>query len=154
MPTTAFKRVESEDDLSRLRLGDSVKARGVIAWSSLFFALLQSVCTFFAALDGLRVVIGVGALANVIAAGHVWDKFHTDSIRVPMVGLAVAGAVLNLAILRRVWRLRQHPAAQWRQAPVSARKMRMERVQLVLSLITIGLVLLEEMTHWRTFHRL
>jgi hypothetical protein len=130
------------------------RAQGVIAWSSFFFVLLQSVCTFFTALDGLRVVIGVGALASVVEAGKVWDRFHTNWIRVPMVGLALVGALLNLAVLRRVWRLRSRPSAQWRRVPVSARKMRMERVQFVLSVITLALILVEEIMHWRTFHRL
>jgi hypothetical protein len=42
-------------------------AQSAIAWSGFFFALLQSVCTFFAALDGLRLLIGIGSLA--VSAG-------------------------------------------------------------------------------------
>jgi len=116
------------------------------------FALLQSVCTFFAALDGLRLLIGAGALAAILQAGTFWDHFHTNWIRVPMVVLAFAGSVLNLLILRRIWRLRNHPAAQWRRVPMSPRKIRMERLQFVLSVITLALVGIEEVLHFRTFH--
>ncbi|HZD50042.1 MAG TPA: hypothetical protein VE178_14970 [Silvibacterium sp.] len=124
----------------------------VIAWYGFMFALLQSVCTFFTALDGLRLLIGAGALAAIFQAGTVWDHFHTNWIRVPMVVLAFAGSVLNLLILRRIWRLRTHPAAQWRTVPVSPRKIRMERFQFTLAVITLALIGIEEITHFRTFH--
>jgi hypothetical protein len=129
------------------------KAQGVIAWSSLLFAVLQSVCSFFVALDGLRLVIGVGALASVVGAGEQWDRLHTDWLRVPMVALALVGALLNLTVLLHVWHLRSRPSAQWRQRPLTPRKKRMERVQFALSLITLALVAVEEISHWRTFHR-
>ncbi len=50
---TAFKRA-----LSQLMPRENGSAQGVIAWSSFFFAVLQSICTFFAAVDGLRLVVG------------------------------------------------------------------------------------------------
>jgi len=127
--------------------------QAVIAWSGFLFALLQSVCTFFTALDGLRLLVGAGALAAILQAGTVWDHFHANWIRVPMVVLAFAGSVLNLLILRRIWRLRSRPAAQWRLVPPSPRKIRMERFQFALALITIFLIGIEEVTHFRTFHR-
>lgn len=123
-----------------------------IAWSSFAFAVLQSVCTFFTALSGLRLVVGIGAFAAMTQAGATWDRMHADWIRVPMVLLAVAGSVLNLLILRRIWRLRSLPASQWRQNKPSWRKIASERVQLALALITLVLVGLEEITHFRTFH--
>jgi len=128
------------------------RAQSGIVWSSFVFSVLQSVCTFFAALDGLRLLIGAGALVAITQAGIAWDRFHTDWIRIPMVGFALAGALLNLVILRRIRRLRSHPAAQWRLKPVRASKMRMERVQFILSWITLVLIGLEEITHFRTFH--
>jgi hypothetical protein len=153
MSTTPVKPIGPEAAPSRLTTIET-RTQGVIAWSSLFFVLLQSVCTFFAALDGLRVVIGVGALASVVQAGESWDKFHTDWVRLPMVAFALAGALLNLAILRRVRGLRNRPASQWRQQPVTSRKLRMERVQFVLAITTLVLIAVEEMTHIHTFHRL
>ena len=162
MPATSIKlpktaepqasKSETAKPESRLLPPQTADAQTVIAWSGFMFALLQSVCTFFAALDGLRLLIGAGALAAALQAGKVWDHFHTSWIRVPMVGLALAGSVVNLLILRRIWRLRNHPAAQWRQMPVSARKIRMEKVQFVLALITLALIGIEEIMHRRTFH--
>jgi fumarate reductase subunit C len=130
----------------------TAKVQSGIAWSSFVFSVLQSVCTFFAALDGLRLLIGAGALAAAAQAGARWDHFHKDWIRIPMVAFALAGALLNLAVLWQIRRLRNRPAAQWRQQPVPASKRRMERVQLVLSWITLVLIAVEEITHVRTFH--
>jgi hypothetical protein len=145
---------EAEDALSRVKPSETGKVQGVIAWSSLLFAVLQSVCSFFVALDGLRLVIGVGALASVAGAGEQWDRLHTDWVRVPMVALAVAGALLNLTVLLHVRHLRSRPSARWRQRPLTSRKIRMERVQLLLSVVTLVLVAVEEISHWHTFHRL
>jgi hypothetical protein len=154
MSSTSVRPIESEDTDSRRMLGKTGKTQGVIAWSSLFFVLLQSVCTFFTALDGLRVVIGAGALAGVVETGEMWDKFHADWLRVPMVGLALAGALLNLVMLRRIRRLRDRPAARWRQRPLAPQRLRRERVQFVLAILTLALIGIEEVTHWHTFHRL
>jgi hypothetical protein len=129
-------------------------ARKVIAWSSFFFALLQSVCTFFTALDGLRLVIGISSLAVGAAVGGAIDKLHADRIRVPMILLALAGSLLNLVVLWQVRRLRKRPASQWRQKPVSLRKLRMERVQFVLSVATLVLIALEEYFHFGLKHHL
>jgi hypothetical protein len=123
--------------------------RGVIAWSSLFFALLQSICTFFAALDGLRLVIGVGSLAMSAGVAAALDRFHADWVRIPMIGLALFGSLLNLAVLMQLRRLRSRPASQWRQMPLSPHKIRMERLQLVLSIATLILIGVEEYQHFR-----
>lgn len=128
-------------------------ARGVIAWSSFAFVLLQSVCTFFTALDGFRLLVGVGSLAAITQAGVAWDHLHGDWIRVPMMGVALVGASLNLVTLIHIRYLRNRPASQWRQKPLTLHKIRMERVQFVLSLVTLALIGVEELTHLRTFHK-
>jgi hypothetical protein len=124
----------------------------VIAWSSFLFALLQSLCTFFAAANGLRFAIGLGALAVGASIGKAMDWFHSDLIRLPMVGLALFGSMLNLLVLWQVRRLRARPAAAWRVRPVSARKMRMEWVQFGLSVVTLVLIAVEEYWHLKWHH--
>ena len=134
--------------------GKTGNAQGIIAWSSFFFALLQSICTFFAALDGLRLVIGVGSLAMSAWVGATLDRFHADWIRIPMVGLALLGSLLNLAILMQIRRLRNRPGSQWRQQVLSPSKLRMERVQMALSIVTLFLIGIEEYLHFRMCHHL
>ncbi len=120
-----------------------------IAASSLIFAALQSICAFFAAVDGLRLGIGIG-ISSLILASSTADKidsFHVDWLRVPMLALALTGSLLNLLVLWQVRRLRRNPAARWRQRPVSPRRLRMERVQLALSILTLALIAIEERQH-------
>jgi hypothetical protein len=140
----AFKRA-----LSQLTPAGNDSAQGVIVWSSFFFAVLQSICTFFAAVDGLRLVIGVGSLAVSAGIGTAMDRFHQDWIRVPMMVLALLGSSLNLMILMQIRHLRNRPASRWRQRPLSPSRIRMERVQMALSLATLVLIGVEEYLHLR-----
>jgi hypothetical protein len=151
MSTTSAKPPESGNQPSQ-PAGKDGKARGVIAWSSFFFALLQSICTFFAALNGLRVAIGVGSLALSAAVGSAIDRFHADWLRIPMIVLALLGSLLNLVVLWQIRRLRRRPASQWRQQPVSPGKIRMERLQMILSVATLVLIAVEEYWHIRWHH--
>ncbi len=121
--------------------------RGVIAWSSLAFAILQSVCTFFGALDGVRTLIGIGALVLAESTTKAIDGFHTDWLRAPMLGIAITGSMLNLLVLWQIRRLRSNPAARWRQKPVSPGKLRMERLQIAMAILTLVLVAIEERQH-------
>jgi hypothetical protein len=152
-PLTTDAKAQPETDAPDVLLPERAQSiQSGIVWSSFIFSVLQSVCTFFAGLAGLRLLIGAGALAAITQAGIVWDHFHTDWIRIPMVGFALGGSLLNLVILWQIRRLRNRPAAQWRRGSVPAPKLRMERVQFLLSWITLLLVGLEEITHFRTFH--
>jgi hypothetical protein len=122
-------------------------AQRTIAWSSFFFALLQSVCTFFATVNGFRLAIGMGSL--VVSAGVRTDigRWHQNWVRLSMLGLALLGSLLNLAVLMQIRYLRNRPASRWRQRPLSPHEIRMERVQLVLSLATLVLIGGEEYLH-------
>jgi len=127
---------------------NTVSVPGAVAWSSFLFALLQSICTFFAAANGLRFAVGLGSLVLSAGAGAMVDRFHADALRIPMVCLALAGSVLNLGILAQIRRLRRRGASQWRQQPLSPRKLRAERMQIVLSVATLVLVAVEEGLHY------
>jgi hypothetical protein len=123
--------------------------RGIrsLGGASLLMALLQSICTAVLTISGIRVAIGLTALA---AAGGVYAPargFHQDAIRIPMLVLAAAGAILNLAILAWIRHLRSRPSAQWRRREVTPRQRRSERWQVVLAIATLVLVGLETWTH-------
>jgi hypothetical protein len=123
-----------------------VNAR-IINWSALFFAALQSVCSAFIALNGVRVLIGVGAFAAASGALKLADRMHVDAIRIPMMLLALAGSLLNLVVLWQVWRLRRRPASAWRQQPVSKQKKTSEWLQFTLSILTLFLLAAEFVAH-------
>jgi len=119
----------------------------LVTGASLLFALLQSLCTAVLTISGIRVVIGLSALA---AAGGIYAPargFHQDAIRIPMLIIAAGGAVLNLAVIAWIRRLRNQPSAQWRRREPSPKERRSERLQIVLAVITLILVGLETWTH-------
>ncbi len=127
-----------------------------IGWSSLFMAFVQSVCTAFVALSGLHLLIGAAAFATATSIlGFADTHFHhINAIRIPMVLLALAGAIFNLVALWQVRRLRARPASAWRQKPVSKGKLGSERLQLALSLLTLVLLAVEEWYHLKITHGL
>src|ERR1700730_3911175 len=96
----------------------------VLNWSSIVFAVLQSACTAVIAISGVRVAIGL-----------------------PRMTLAFLGAILNLFVIWKVRNLRSKPAAQWRQQPVTKKKLNSERFQIALSVLTLLLRAPEWITH-------
>ncbi len=152
MSITPAEQMTSEDAPSPLVPREITRSQGAIAWSSFFFALLQSICGAVVAVNGLRLAIGIGSLALSTGAGAAIIRFHADWIRRPMMAVALLGSLLNLAIFLHVRYLRNRPASQWRRQAVSPRKLRMERLQLVLSLATLALLGIEEYLHFGFHH--
>ena len=124
-----------------------------IGWSSFFLALVQSVCTIFVALSGLRLLIGAAAFGAAVGVMKFADqRIHIDPVRIPMVVFALVGAVFNLAALWQVRRLRGRAASAWRQKIVSRSKFASENVQLALSVLTLILLAVESFYHLRNTH--
>jgi len=119
----------------------------LINWSAFFFAVLQSVCSAFIALNGVRLLIGVGAFAAASGALKLADRMHINAIRVPMMLLALAGSLLNLVVLWQVWRLRRRPASAWRQTAVPRQKIASEWFQFTLSVLTLLFLAAEFVAH-------
>lgn len=118
-----------------------------IGWSSFFFALLQSVCSAFVALSGLRLLIGAAAFGSALGLLKIADRLHMDAIRIPMMIIALLGAVFNLLALWQVRRLRARSASTWRQQSRSVKKRTSERVQLALSVLALVLLAFEYYFH-------
>lgn len=126
---------------------DNPKAMRVVTGASLFLALLQSACTAVLTISGIRVAIGLTALAAASGIYAPARGFHQDAIRIPMLWLAASGAILNLAVLAWIWRLRAQPSAQWRRRAIGTKEKRSERLQIALAILTLLLVGLEVWTH-------
>jgi heme/copper-type cytochrome/quinol oxidase subunit 2 len=112
----------------------------------MIMALLQSLCTAILAINGIRVAVGVAALAAGSIAAPILS-FHRDAIRIPMLSIAVVGAVVNLAVLAWVWHLRARPESQWRKQEITKKQRWSERLQVVMAITTLVLVALEVYTH-------
>src|SRR6266436_389292 len=149
-PTTEL--IQESPDPSKL--DPAVSAAGMspvnarlINWSAFLFAVLQSACSAFIALNGVRLLVGVGAFAAASGALKLADRMHIDAIRVPMMLLALTGSVLNLVVLWQVWRLRRRPASAWRRTAVPKRKLSSEWLQFTLSVVTLVLLAAEFVAH-------
>jgi hypothetical protein len=62
----------------------------IVGLTSFFFILLQSACTAVMAISGVRVVIGLGALAAAAGLNRPAGGFHADLIRIPMMAITLA----------------------------------------------------------------
>jgi hypothetical protein len=117
-----------------------------VSGAAVVMALLQSLCTAILTINGIRVGIGVTALAvSSIAAPLL--SFHRDAIRIPMLSIAVLGAVVNLLVLAWVWHLRARPESQWRKQPITKKQRWSERLQVAMAVATLLLVALEIHSH-------
>jgi ABC-type xylose transport system permease subunit len=114
---------------------------------SFLFVLLQSACTAVMAISGFRLLIGLSALAAASGVYGPARGFHQDAIRIPMMIVALVGALANLYSVWRVRSLRARPASGWRVRPVSSDKLRSERVQIGLAVLTLVLLAGEWVTH-------
>lgn len=130
-----------------VELEKTEKRSWLIAATSLAFILLQSACTAVMAISGVRVLIGLSALAAAAGLNRPASGFHQDAIRIPMMVLAVGGSLVNLYVIWRIRSLRARPASQWRTTPVSAKQRRNETLQIVLAIVTLVLVAAEYATH-------
>ena len=114
-----------------------------VGLTSLFFILLQSACTAFMAISGLRLLIGIGSLAAATAGMKFLATLHGAALRVPMELVAIAGSVVNLYAVRRVRKLRGRSASQWRMKPATVKQLRSESWQIGLAVLTLLLVAVE-----------
>jgi hypothetical protein len=119
----------------------------LLNWSGMVFTVLQSACTAVIAISGLRVAIGLSALAAAAGIHAPAHGFHQDAIRIPMMTLAFLGGVLNLYVIGKVRRLRSRSASHWRQQPLTKKKLNSERFQIALSIVTLLLLAAEWITH-------
>jgi hypothetical protein len=134
-------------NVKQLGFWGSAKQVRTIGWTSVLFALLQSLCTAVLTLSGIRVAIGLSALAAASGIYAPAKGWHQDAIRIPMLIAATLGAVLNLVLLAWIRHLRNRPSAQWRRREPSAKERRSTRLQIILAVVTLILVGLETWTH-------
>jgi hypothetical protein len=120
--------------------------------SAFVFALLQSLCPAVIGLSAVRVAIGAGALVFAAGTAAAIGTFHQALVRIPMMLFALVGATVNLFVIWHLRRLRKRPAAQWRVTPVTVKKLRSERLQIGLALLTYLCLITEWVTHIKLHH--
>jgi hypothetical protein len=135
----------NRDDLAKTELIE--KRTNQLTWPALIFAVLQSICTALIAASGVQFAVGLSGLITAIVMSSPAQAFHRDVIRLPMLLFAVASAGVNLLLVFQARRLRNRPSAQWRSRPLTSSKRRVEGRQIIISIVTLVLVVLELMAH-------
>ena len=135
-----------------LEMEEQAKPNWLVTMTSLGFIVLQSACTAVMAISGVRVVIGLSALAAAAGVPHPARGFHQDAIRIPMMIIAVVGSLVNLYVIWRIRSLRNRPASQWRITPPTSKTLWSERFQIALAIVTLVLVTAEATTHHIIHH--
>ena len=125
----------------------------MLGCSSLFLAILESICAAAVALSGARVLLGMSSLIAAGAAGPALG-FHREAIRVPVLCASAIMALLNLLLLWNENRIRRNPAAQWRLQPLTQKQRRQRFIQLATSIGALLLILAEVVSHPWFHHEL
>ena len=124
------------------------KRTRLVSMTSLIFIVLQSACTAVIAISGIRVAIGLSALAEATIGIHApASGFHRDVIRIPMMIAATIGSLITLYVIWRIRTLRARPSSQWRMQAVTPKQRRSEFFQIALAIITLVLVAAEWIDH-------
>jgi hypothetical protein len=144
--STPEQNLPGGEDYSAQSASLSARLR-ILGWSGILFAFLQSACTAVIAISGVRVALGLSALAAAAGIHAPAKGFHQDAIRVPMMLFAFFGSLINLFVIWKIRRLRSKPASQWRQKLITAKKLNSERLQIALSILTLVLLAAEWITH-------
>ncbi len=111
--------------------------------SALTFAVIEGVCAGLVLLKGVALFSGLIAL--MAAGASSW--MHSDPVRVPLMVLAGAAALLNLYVIGNGWRLRRSPAAAWRVRALTAAERRRAGFVVAASLFTLALIAAEVYGH-------
>jgi len=145
--------IADREDVGREQSVNRPDSRGwLVSLTSLVFIVLQSACSVAMAISGIRVLIGLGALAAVTAGAQVPPGgLHRDAIRIPMMIVAVVGSLINLYVIWRIRSLRKRPSAQWRQQVIPRKKIWSENAQVAMAVVTLALVAAELFSHLYIF---
>lgn len=141
------EKEDRELDAGALDLGKPGKTQVLLGSGSLALAAIEAVCLFLVSANGLIVLSGGAAIG--LAQGAAW--IHAAAIRLPLLGLAAFGALLNLWLLVNSWKLRNSPSARWRKKPLLPSERRRIILVATLSILALLFVATELFLHHR-FH--
>jgi hypothetical protein len=106
-------------------------------------SLVEGACAILVASASAKLFVGLGAVAGAVKA----SRLHADIIRIPVLFVSAAAAVIMLAVLWNSLRARNRPAARWRKKPMTLREKFSFAITLVASVLTVALVVGEVIEH-------
>ena len=72
---------------------------------------------------------------------------HADIVRIPILLVSAAAALITLLVLWNAWRARNRSAARWRKKPMTLREKFSLAITLLASVLTLALVIGEAIEH-------
>jgi fumarate reductase subunit C len=106
-------------------------------------SLVESACAILVASASAKLFLGLGAVAGAVKA----SRLHADIVRIPVLLVSAAAALITLLVLWNTWRARKRSAARWRKRPMTLREKISFAVTLLASVLTLALVVGEAIEH-------
>ena len=111
--------------------------------AALVGSLVEGVCAILVASASAKLFLGLGAVAGAVKA----SRLHADIVRIPVLLVSTAAALISLLVLWNAWRARNRSAARWRKRPMTLRETFTFGVTLLASVMSLSLVLGEAIEH-------
>jgi len=106
-------------------------------------SLVEGACAILVASASAKLFVGLGAVAGAVKA----SRLHADIIRIPVLLVSAAAALITLLVLWNAWRARNRSAARWRKKPMTLREKFSFTITLVACGLTLALVVGEVIEH-------
>jgi hypothetical protein len=106
-------------------------------------SLVEGACAILVASASAKLFIGLGAVAGAVKA----SRLHSDIVRIPVLLVSAAAALITLLVLWNSWRARNRSAARWRTKPMTLREKFSLAISLLASVLTLALVIGEAIEH-------
>jgi len=106
-------------------------------------SLVEGACAILVASASAKLFVGLGAVAGAVKA----SRLHADIVRIPVLLVSAAAALITLLVLWNAWRARNRSAARWRQKPMTLREKFSLAITLLASVLTLALVIGEAIEH-------
>ena len=106
-------------------------------------SLVEGACAILVASASAKLFVGLGAVAGAVKA----SRLHADIVRIPVLLVSAAAALITLLVLWNAWRARNRSAARWRKKPLTLREKFSLAFTLLASVLTLALVIGETIEH-------
>ena len=106
-------------------------------------SLVEGACAILVASASAKLFVGLGAVAGAVKA----SRLHSDIVRIPVLLVSAAAALITLLVLWNSWRARNRSAARWRTKPMTLQQKFSLAISLLASVLTLALVIGEAIEH-------
>ncbi len=115
----------------------------ILSGVSVVSGIIQGACAILVASSSLKVLVGLAGLAAAMKS----SELHAETVRIPLIGIAVVSSVTTLFVIWNGWRMRNRASASWRKRKLSLRSRIAIGLSVATALISLVLVAGEIMVH-------